>query len=102
MSGQRIVAFIFILRRNTMAYSHSASLAPQEEALAAFRQQYPAFDSTHILDELRATDYARLDLQQQVYLDYTGGGLYAERQLRDYMELLNGQVFGNPHSTNPA
>ncbi|HVU66886.1 MAG TPA: hypothetical protein VHD63_07155 [Ktedonobacteraceae bacterium] len=75
-----------------MAYSHSAPLAPLEAALAAFRQQYPGFDSTHILDELRATDYARLDLQQQVYLDYTGGGLYAERQLRDYMELLNGQV----------
>lgn len=85
-----------------MAYSHSTPLAPQQEALAAFRQQYPTFDTTHILDELRATDYARLDNQRQVYLDYTGGGLYAERQLRDYMELLSGQVFGNPHSTNPA
>lgn len=85
-----------------MTYSHSTPLAPQQEALAAFRQQYPSFDTTHILDELRATDYARLDNQGQVYLDYTGGGLYAERQLREYMELLSGQVFGNPHSTNPA
>lgn len=85
-----------------MTYSHSTPLAPQQEALAAFRQEYPSFDTTHILDELRATDYARLDNQRQVYLDYTGGGLYAERQLRDYMELLSGQVFGNPHSTNPA
>jgi selenocysteine lyase/cysteine desulfurase len=85
-----------------MVYSHSAPLASQKEALAAFRQKYPTFDTTHLLDELRVTDYARLDAQQQVYLDYTGGGLYAERQLRDYMELLNNQVFGNPHSTNPA
>ncbi len=37
-----------------------------------------------------------------MYLDYTGGGLYAERQLREYVELLSGNVFGNPHSTNPA
>jgi molybdenum cofactor sulfurtransferase len=82
--------------------THSTPLAPLEDALVAFRQKYPTFDSTRILDELRATEYARLDTQKHVYLDYTGGGLYAERQLRDYMELLNGQVFGNPHSTNPA
>jgi hypothetical protein len=35
-----------------------------------------------------------------VYLDYTGGGLYAESQLRDHMALLSGHVFGNPHSKN--
>lgn len=85
-----------------MARSKTAHLPPMEEALAAFRQHYPTFDTTHSLDELRATEYARLDRQQQVYLDYTGGGLYAECQLRDYMELLRLNVFGNPHSTNPA
>ena len=85
-----------------MARSRAAQLAPMEEALAAFRQKYPTFDTTHSLDELRATEYARLDVRQQVYLDYTGGGQYAECQLREYMELLRGNVFGNPHSTNPA
>ena len=55
-----------------------------------------------LLDELRATEYARLDQQQHIYLDYTGGGLYAECQLRDYFQLINNKVFGNPHSTNPA
>ncbi len=85
-----------------MTYSQAAPLAPLEDALAAFRQKYPTFDATHILDELRITDYARLDAQKQVYLDYTGGGLYAERQLQEYMELLSNNVFGNPHSTNPA
>ena len=38
----------------------------------------------------------------QVYLDYTGGGLYAESQLRAHHELLSRGVFGNPHSHNPT
>ena len=85
-----------------IAHAPAAPLAPLEEALAAFRQQYPTFDPTRVLDELRVTDYARLDTHKQVYLDYTGGGLYAERQVREYVELLSDNVFGNPHSTNPA
>src|SRR6476661_7157657 len=73
-----------------------------DRALAAFQQTYPAFAATHVLDELRASEYARLDQQGQVYLDYTGGGLYAESQLRDHMALLSQNVFGNPHSRNPT
>jgi len=77
--------------------------APEfDRALAAFRHDYPAFDSTGTLDALRATEYARLDAQGQVYLDYTGGGLYAESQLREHMALLSQNVFGNPHSRNPT
>jgi len=30
------------------------------------------------------------------------GGLYAESQLREHMELLRNNVFGNPHSLNPT
>ena len=37
-----------------------------------------------------------------VYLDYTGGGLYAASQLDEHMRLLRGTVFGNPHSVNPT
>ncbi len=51
---------------------------------------------------LRAREYARLDEQNQIYLDYTGGGLYAESQLRKHGELLRRGVFGNPHSGNPT
>jgi molybdenum cofactor sulfurtransferase len=72
------------------------------DALAAFRRDHPAYDSTSRLDELRTTEYARLDQRDQVYLDYTGGGLYAESQLRDHLALLSRNVFGNPHSTNPT
>lgn len=75
----------------------SAGLAHAE---TDFRQRYPAYTHTAKLDQLRANDYARLDQQGQVYLDYTGGGLYAESQLRDHLALLNDHVFGNPHSHN--
>jgi molybdenum cofactor sulfurtransferase len=85
-----------------MIRSEVAQPEPLEVALAAFQQQYPTFATTRVLDELRATEYARLDRLQHIYLDYTGGGLYAECQLRDYFDLVNNSVFGNPHSTNPA
>ena len=71
-----------------------------EAAFQAFRRDYPAYDATRALDTLRATEYARLDRQGHVYLDYTGGGLYAESQLRRHMALLHDGVFGNPHSKN--
>jgi selenocysteine lyase/cysteine desulfurase len=54
------------------------------------------------VDTLRARDYARLDALDETYLDYTGGGLYAESQLREHMALLSQNVFGNPHSRNPT
>lgn len=69
-------------------------------AFDAFRRAYPAYDATRKLDELRATDYARLDQQGQVYLDYTGGGLYSQSQLNEHLALLSRGVFGNPHSKN--
>ena len=60
-------------------------------ALAGFREAYPAFDTTAPLDDLRATEYARLDALGQTYLDYTGGGLYAVSQLRDHQAMLAGR-----------
>src|SRR3954447_17307126 len=57
---------------------------------------------TAILDELRANEYARLDDCGQVYLDYTGGSLYAESQVTEHMRTLRGDLFGNPHSINPT
>jgi selenocysteine lyase/cysteine desulfurase len=71
------------------------------DELAAIRAAYPDFDAGAV-DALRAREYARLDEQGHVYLDYTGGGLYAESQVREHLALLNGRVLGNPHSTNPT
>jgi molybdenum cofactor sulfurtransferase len=72
------------------------------DAQAAFRRRHPEFDATRALDDLRATEFARLDQMQHVYLDYTGGGLYADSQVRAHMDMLLHNVFGNPHSTNPT
>ena len=69
-------------------------------AYEAFIRDYPAYATTLLLDSLRDSEYARLDAQQHVYLDYTGASLYAESQLRDHLEILSHGVFGNPHSAS--
>lgn len=82
---------------NVAAHAPRAGVAQAE---ADFRRRYPAYAHTTKLDQLRTTEYARLDRQAQVYLDYTGGALHAESQLREHMALLNEHVYGNPHSKN--
>ena len=72
------------------------------EAYSDFILRYPSYLETVALDELRATEYRRLDEQGQVYLDYTGGSLYAESQLKQHLDMLLSGVFGNPHSASPA
>jgi molybdenum cofactor sulfurtransferase len=87
---------------NSVGNSPPSISTSMHGAEQAFRQNYPIYDSTSLLDELRATEYSRLDKHGHIYLDYTGGGLYAESQLREHMELLCTNVFGNPHSLNPT
>jgi molybdenum cofactor sulfurtransferase len=69
---------------------------------AEFVQRYPTYDKTHDIDELREREYSRIDWLGQIYLDYTGGGLYAGEQLRLHQKLLDENIFGNPHSSNPT
>jgi selenocysteine lyase/cysteine desulfurase len=69
---------------------------------ARFLAAHPAYPSTRAIDDLRSSQYGRLDAQGTVYLDYTGGGLHADSQIRDHAELLNRHVFGNPHSASPT
>jgi len=71
-------------------------------AYDAFLAEFPEFASTEAVDRVRATEYRRLDERGQVYLDYTGGSLYAESQVLAHASLLNGSVFGNPHSGSPS
>ncbi len=71
-------------------------------AFARFLDSHPAYSTTSALDELRASEYGRLDSQGQVYLDYTGGGLHADSQVREHTHLLGEHVFGNPHSASPS
>src|SRR5690349_17984208 len=67
-----------------------------------FLKQYPTFQKTESIDQLRASDYSRLDAAEHIYFDYTGGGIYAESQIRKHQQLLTENVFGNPHSSNPT
>jgi selenocysteine lyase/cysteine desulfurase len=67
-----------------------------------FVKAHPDYESTTALDALRSSQYARLDAQGHVYLDYTGAGLHADSQVRQHAELLNSAVFGNPHSASPT
>lgn len=71
-------------------------------SVARFLAAHPAYASTSALDDLRAAEYGRLDSQGAVYLDYTGGGLHADSQVREHAALIGGQVFGNPHSASPS
>ena len=73
-----------------------------DESYTDFAARYPSYAGTELLDKLRATEYRRLDEHRQVYLDYTGGSLYAESQIQKHFELLRSTVFGNPHSANPT
>ena len=73
-----------------------------DAAFAEFLDACPDYARTAALDELRAAEYSRLDAQGHVYLDYTGGGLYAESQVDEHVALLRGGVYGNPHSVNPT
>ena len=67
-----------------------------------FLARYPEYESTSVIDDVRAKDFARLDAGGHAYLDYTGGGLYGESLVRDHAEFLLANVLGNPHSTNPT
>jgi len=77
-------------------------MADGVEAYEDFVARYPSYLKTAVLDELRANEYCRLDEQRVVYLDYTGGSLFAESQLEQHLNLLRAGVFGNPHSANPT
>lgn len=72
------------------------------EEQAYFETHCSDYQKTRALDTLRQQEYSRLDRLGEVYLDYTGGGLYSDRQVLAHQELLLNHVFGNPHSTNPS
>jgi len=77
-------------------------LAGLARAAADFERRFPEFDPDGSFAILRRTEYRRLDDSNQVYLDYTGGGLHGASQIDAHADLLRRQVLGNPHSNNPT
>ena len=47
-------------------------------------------------------EYRRLDNEDHIYLDYTGGGIYSNSQLKAHFDLMKYNTLGNPHSANPS
>ena len=85
------------LKTRSAHHNHEVDLAFRE-----FLKAFPEYGRTRHVDTLRSSQYARLDGQRQVYLDYTGGSLYAESQVREHAVLLSERVLGNPHSASLA
>lgn len=83
-----------------MSDNYSADNKPQY--YEHFLEAYPDYKDTTLLDDWRSSEYSRLDTNRAVYLDYTGGGLYGETQLKQHFAFLRHQVLGNPHSVNPS
>lgn len=67
---------------------------------AEFLERHPAYAKSDAFDMLRQKEYARLDTNNETYLDYTGGSLYPISLIEQHSELLKNHVFGNPHSHN--
>jgi len=77
-------------------------IATRTDLEERFAAAWPEYETTRPLDDLREREYSRLDHLGHVYLDYTGGGLYAASQVSEHLRLLESEVFGNPHSHNPT
>jgi len=93
---------VALLSLCALGSAQESTIAPRAAAYDDFVRRFPAWTSTAALDGLRASDFARLDQKRQVYLDYTGGNLYAMRQVTQHERDLQENVFGNPHSANPS
>lgn len=71
-----------------------------DQEYGIFLKKYPNYRETVYIDKLRAQNYNTL--RKHVYLDYTGGGIYSDTQIREHQNILINNVFGNPHSANPT
>ncbi len=85
-----------------MSATPSTTTPDYAQAYELFLAVNPAYKETRLLDDLRRDEFARIDQNRHVYLDYTGGSLYTRSQLQAHMTLLDSNVFGNPHSNNPT
>ena len=71
-------------------------------AEASFRREHPRYADTAALDELRRSDFARLDAAATSTSTTPAAGSTPTRSWASTCELLRESVFGNPHSINPT
>ncbi|KAF2317666.1 hypothetical protein GH714_039504 [Hevea brasiliensis] len=78
----------------------------ERDGVALYREEfgrdygYP--NGPRSIDEIRATEFKRLDQNGLVYLDHAGATLYSELQMEAIFKDLNSRVYGNPHSQSEA
>ena len=72
-----------------------------------FKRKEKSIQATELIhdeffENLRKKEYARLDEERHVYLDFTGGNLYGKSQIEKHCASLLQDTLGNPHSINPT
>ncbi|XP_020599360.1 molybdenum cofactor sulfurase isoform X2 [Phalaenopsis equestris] len=72
----------------------------KEEFLRLFRDDYGYPDALKNIDEMRSTEFKRLE--GVTYLDHAGATLYSEAQLEAIFRDLSTNVYGNPHSQSDS
>jgi len=79
---------------SAMVISALLNLLPHPETFHLAHDKY--------FERLICREFGRLRANGHIYLDYTGGGLYASSQVSTHQRRLLSGVYGNPHSTNPT
>ncbi|HEX4416614.1 MAG TPA: aminotransferase class V-fold PLP-dependent enzyme [Kofleriaceae bacterium] len=80
-----------------------ASISRHYHAMkSSFLADYPRYDHDDV-EALRRREFARLDAQQETYLDHVGAGIAPQSLLDHNYRVLSGTIFGNPHTgSKPA
>ncbi|CAK7355477.1 unnamed protein product [Dovyalis caffra] len=72
--------------------------ADKAEFLREFGSDYGYPNGPKSIDEIRATEFNRLDQKGIVYLDHAGATLYSELQMEAIFKDFSSNVYANPHS----
>ncbi|XP_020238282.1 molybdenum cofactor sulfurase isoform X3 [Cajanus cajan] len=74
----------------------------KEQFLREFGEYYGYPNGSKSIDQIRATEFKRLQLQDLVYLDHAGATLYSDLQMESVFNDLTTNVYGNPHSQSDS
>ncbi|KOM49312.1 hypothetical protein LR48_Vigan08g013900 [Vigna angularis] len=74
----------------------------KEEFLRDFGEHYGYPNGPKSIDQIRATEFKRLQVQDLVYLDHAGATLYSDLQMESVFNDLTNNVYGNPHSQSDS
>ncbi|RDY06158.1 Molybdenum cofactor sulfurase, partial [Mucuna pruriens] len=74
----------------------------KEEFLREFGEHYGYPNGPKSIDQIRATEFKRLELQELVYLDHAGATLYSDLQMESVFNDLTTNLYGNPHSQSDS